>query len=96
VGRVGAQISADALTVGTVLGLNGQQLLLYMIMAVVLGFIVFTVSSTQGFGALGALCIALPVIGASTYFNILSIAIPGMLGVLFLFLFVRQFIFKTM
>jgi hypothetical protein len=94
--RIGATMAADALTVGSILGLSGQQLLLYMILAVVLGFIIFTVSKTQGFGALGALCIAVPIIGASSYFNIMNIAIPTMLVVVFLILFVRQFFWKTL
>ncbi len=95
-GRVGATISGDANTVAGVFGITGQQFLMYVILAVILMCIVITVSSTQGFGALGALCLAIPIIGASAYFKILEVVVPTILFVVFLFLFVRQFIWKTL
>jgi len=94
--RVGATIVADATTVGGVLNLSGQQLLFYVILATILGCIVYTVSNTQGFGALGALCLSVPIVGASVYFNIMEIVLPIIVIIIFVFLFVRQFIWKTM
>ncbi len=94
--RVGSTINTDANTVGDVFNITGQQFLLYVILGVILLCIIYTISKSQGFGALGALCLTIPIIGASTYFAILDTVILTMLVVVFLFLFVRQFFWKTM
>lgn len=94
--RVGATIVTDAGTVGTVFNLSGQQFLLFMILAVVIGFLVFTVGRTGGIGALPATILAVPIIGASNYFNIMDIALPVIGLVILAWLFVRQFIWKTL
>lgn len=94
--RLGTHVTDDAQTVADVFGITGDNLLLYLILAVVLFCIAYTVNSTQGFGALGALCLAVPIIGASAYFAVLNVVIPVMIAVIMTFLFVRQFIWKTL
>lgn len=94
--RVGATIVADAQTVADVFSLTGQMFLLYMIFGVVLFCVLYTVSKTQGFGALGALCLSLPIMGASIYFNITDVQLFVLGGIICAILFVRQFILKTL
>ncbi len=94
--RIGVSIVNDATTVGAIIGLNAQQLLLFAIFGIVILCIGFTVSSTNGFGALGALCLTVPIIGASLYFNILAIGMIVIFAFIMVFLFVRQFFIKTL
>lgn len=95
-GKVGNQIATDLGTIGSLFSLSAQNTAMYMVLAVVAFAVFYVVSQTQGFGALGALCIAIPILGTAAYLNMISIQIPIMLGVVFVFLFVRQFIWKTL
>ena len=86
----------DSNTVGDIFDITGQQFLLFTMLAVVLSCIVYTVSQTRGFGGLGALCLAVPIISAGMYLNILEVALIVIVVIIFVYLAVRQFVWKTM
>lgn len=94
--RLGAGIVADAETVGDVFNISGQQGLLYVILAVVALCIIYVVSQTQGFGALGATILTIPILAASAYYNIMEIMLIVIGLVILAWLIVRQFVIKSM
>jgi hypothetical protein len=93
--KLGASIVADAQTVADVFNVSGDSFLLYMILAVVLFCVMYVVGQTQGFGALGAAILTVPIVAASVYFNIVSISLMVIIAAFFAIAWVRQWWIKS-
>jgi hypothetical protein len=93
--RLGAGIVTDATTIGDVFDLSADNVALFLILGIVLLLIIFTVGRTDGFGALGALILCVPVIMAGMYLNMIKIAMIAIVAVIMIILIVRQFWWKT-
>ncbi len=93
---VGSGISADAVTLAAPFGLNGKDFMAGLIGLIILGFMMMVVGSTGGFGALGALLLAVPILWLGTYFRIVTVTIVIVMCIFFAVWAIRQFIIKTL
>jgi hypothetical protein len=93
---VGATITADANAMALPFGITGKNFLAGVVMLVILGSVIFVGASTAGWGALGAVFIAVPILWLGTWWRILPIAILMVLLLFLAFMWIRQFFIKTL
>ncbi len=93
---VGATIAGDVTTIAIPFGITGKDLLAGVIMLAMLGCVMTVVGGTGGFGALGAILIAVPILWLGTYFRIVTIALITILVIFFGIFAIRQFVIKTL
>jgi len=93
--RLGTGIVTDITTIGDVFNLSADNVALFIILGIVLLLIIYTISQTGGFGALGALILCVPIIMAGMYLNMIKIAMIAVVAVIMVILIVRQFWWKT-
>lgn len=93
---VGAVIAGDVDNMAIPFGVSGKDMAAFVVMAVVLGAVMLLVSTTGGFGALGALLLGAPIIWLGVWFRILPIAVLIFAALLFGLLAIRQFIIKPL
>jgi len=92
---VGANITADANKLGLPFGTGGKEFLGGIIALSVVMCMMLVVGSTGGFGALGAVLIAIPLVWVGTYFKIVPIQVISILMIGFGLLAIRQFVVKS-
>jgi hypothetical protein len=94
--NVGTSIKDDANIFGVPFGITGKNFLSGGIIAAMLGCAAFVVSRTSGFGALGAVLIAIPLLWAGVWFRIVPIMVIIVIVIIFAFFAVRQFFIKAL
>lgn len=93
IAQVGAIIQADATAFGNLFNATGQIALGYLIGALILLIVIFAVSN--GAKPLGMLLICVPLIIVGNYLRVIGIQITVVLAATCVFLFVRQFWWKS-
>lgn len=94
--NVGSIITADSVVLALPFGITGKDFLAGLIMLVILGFVMLVAGAAGGFGALGAVLIAVPFLWLGTYFEIIPAIIILMVALFFGAMFIRQFVVKTL
>lgn len=93
---VGAVIAGDIDTMAIPFGINGKDFAAGLVMIAIIGAMILVVSSTGGFGALGSVLLAVPLLWLGVWFRMVPIA-ALIFAVLFFGLFaIRQFIIKPL
>ncbi len=93
---VGSAIVDDVTIIAVPFGVTGKDLLAGILILVILGCVMFVVSNTGGFGALGAVLIATPILWLGTYFSIMPVALIVLMVIFFGMFAIRQFVIKTL
>jgi hypothetical protein len=93
---VGTTIATDVDLMAFPFGISGKSLMEMVVIIIILGCVMVVVSGTGGFGALGALLIAVPILWLGTYFRIVHVAIIILMVIGFGLLAIRQFVVKTL
>ncbi len=91
--QIGSIFSGDANFFGGLFNVSGQLWIGYLILAVVILITLAGVSS--GAGALGTMLLTLPLLLLGNYLRVIGIQITMVFAVLFIFMWVRQFWFKS-
>jgi hypothetical protein len=94
--NVGTAIADDADTIGAPFGAGGQAFLGAAVLSAMLGCVMLVVSKTGGFGALGALLIAIPLLWWASFNEIIPMFVIGLICFIALIFAVRQFVIKTL
>lgn len=93
---VGNTTAEDITTIGSPLGLSGKDFAAGLVIFAMFGVIMSIVGATGGWGALGALLIAIPVLWIGIWFRIVPIWIILIMVIIFGLFAVRQFEIKTL
>jgi hypothetical protein len=92
--QVGTVLASDFTVFGDLFGIGGDELLGFVIWAIILGIAIFGVVS-KGVAPLGMILVCFPLILVGNYFRVIGIQVTVVTGALMIFLFVRQFWIKT-
>ena len=93
---VGANIAGDIDDIALPFGLDGKEIAFGLVMFAMFGVVISVVGATGGWGALGALLIAIPILWVGVWFRIVPIWILTIIVIGFGYFFVRQFHWKTL
>lgn len=91
--QVGTKLAADAHTFGDLFGIDGDIWLGFGIWLIIILITLYGLS--HGTGALGMVLVCFPLILLGNYFRVIGIQVTVVTAALMVFLFVRQFWFKS-
>ena len=93
---VGANIADDIDAIAVPFGLDGKEIAVGIVLFAMFAVVITTVGATGGWGALGAVLIAIPVLWIGIWFRIIPIWVLIILVIGFGYFYVRQFHWKTL